>query len=79
MSLSQSVGQFLFGPLFGGVIVAVAGIDWAFGVDAISFLASDQNANSILDAAGNPLTLSTRVTFTVSSSKVSPLRRRRDQ
>jgi MFS family permease len=40
MSLSQSVGQFLFGPLVGGVIVAVAGIDWAFGVDAVTFLAS---------------------------------------
>jgi MFS family permease len=40
MSLSQSVGQFLFGPLFGGVIVAVAGIDWAFGADAVTFLAS---------------------------------------
>jgi len=40
MSLSQSVGQFLFGPLVGGVIVAVFGIDWAFGIDAITFLAS---------------------------------------
>jgi len=40
MSLSQSVGQFLFGPLVGGVIVAVAGIDWAFGVDAVTFLGS---------------------------------------
>jgi MFS family permease len=40
MSLSQSVGQFLFGPLAGGVIVAVFGIDWAFGIDAITFLSS---------------------------------------
>ncbi|HJQ00601.1 MAG TPA: MFS transporter [Jatrophihabitans sp.] len=40
MSLSQSVGQFLFGPLVGGVIVAVFGIDWGFGIDALTFLAS---------------------------------------
>ncbi len=39
-SLSQSIGQFLLGPLFGGVIVAVAGTDWAFGVDAVTFLVS---------------------------------------
>lgn len=40
MSLSQSLGQFLLGPLAGGVIVALAGTDWAFGLDGLSFLIS---------------------------------------
>ena len=40
MSLSQSLGQFLIGPLFGGILVALAGTGWAFGVDAVTFLVS---------------------------------------
>ena len=39
-SLSQSLAQFLLGPLAGGIIVAVAGPAWAFGLDAISFAVS---------------------------------------
>ena len=39
-SLSQSLGQYLAGPLAGGVIVAAAGTSWAFGIDAISFAVS---------------------------------------
>jgi MFS transporter, DHA3 family, tetracycline resistance protein len=39
-SLSQSVAQYLAGPLAGGLIVAVTGPGWAFGLDAISFAAS---------------------------------------
>lgn len=40
ISLSQSLGQYLVGPLAGGVIVATAGSAWAFGVDGITFLVS---------------------------------------
>lgn len=40
MSLSQSLGQFLIGPLAGGVIVALAGTSWAFMVDGLTFLIS---------------------------------------
>jgi MFS family permease len=40
MSLSQSLGQFLLGPLAGGVIVALVGTSWAFGVDGATFLIS---------------------------------------
>jgi len=40
MSLSQSLGQFLIGPLAGGVIVALAGTSWAFGIDGLTFLIS---------------------------------------
>jgi MFS family permease len=39
-SLSQSVAQYLAGPLAGGLIVAVTGTGWAFGIDAISFVVS---------------------------------------
>ncbi|MEO9237084.1 MAG: MFS transporter, partial [Jatrophihabitantaceae bacterium] len=40
LSLSNSLGQFLIGPLAGGVLVALAGTGWAFGVDAATFLVS---------------------------------------
>jgi MFS family permease len=40
MSLSQSLGEFLLGPLVGGVIVALAGTSWAFGIDGATFLIS---------------------------------------
>lgn len=40
MSLSQSLGQFLLGPLAGGVLVALVGTDWGFGVDGVTFLVS---------------------------------------
>jgi MFS family permease len=36
-SLSQSAAQYLLGPLAGGIIVAVIGASWAFGIDAASF------------------------------------------
>jgi predicted MFS family arabinose efflux permease len=39
-SLSQSLAQYLVGPLAGGVIVAATGTAWAFGLDAISFVIS---------------------------------------
>jgi hypothetical protein len=39
-SLSQSLSQFLFGPLVGGLIVATAGAGWAFGIDGASFAVS---------------------------------------
>jgi predicted MFS family arabinose efflux permease len=39
-SLSQSLAQYLVGPLAGGVIVAATGAAWAFGLDAISFAVS---------------------------------------
>jgi predicted MFS family arabinose efflux permease len=38
--LSQSLAQYLLGPAVGGIIVAVTGVDWAFGLDAISFAIS---------------------------------------
>ncbi|HJQ01704.1 MAG TPA: MFS transporter [Jatrophihabitans sp.] len=40
MLLSQSLGQFLIGPLCGGILVALAGTGWAFGVDGVSYLIS---------------------------------------
>ena len=40
MSLSQSLGQYLAGPLAGGLIVAVFGSAWSFGLDGVSFLIS---------------------------------------
>lgn len=39
-ALSQSLAQYLIGPLAGGVIVALTGGAWAFGLDAISFAVS---------------------------------------
>lgn len=39
-SLSSSFSQYLFGPLAGGIIVAVVGTDWAFGLDGLSFAVS---------------------------------------
>jgi MFS family permease len=39
-SLSQSLAQYLLGPLAGGIIVAATGAAWAFGLDAISFAVS---------------------------------------
>ena len=39
-SLSQSLAQYLLGPLAGGVIVAATGTAWAFGIDAVSFAVS---------------------------------------
>lgn len=39
-SLGQSLAQYLAGPAAGGLIVAIAGTAWAFGLDAISFAVS---------------------------------------
>lgn len=39
-ALGQSLAQYLIGPLAGGVIVALTGGAWAFGLDAISFAVS---------------------------------------
>jgi predicted MFS family arabinose efflux permease len=39
-SFSQSLAQFLLGPLAGGLVVAVIGPSWAFGLDAGSFVVS---------------------------------------
>lgn len=39
-TLTQSLTQFLLGPLAGGLIVAVIGTAWAFGIDAVSFVVS---------------------------------------
>jgi len=39
-SLSQSLAQFLIGPLAGGIIVATAGAGWAFWIDGASFAVS---------------------------------------
>jgi MFS family permease len=39
-SLSQSLAQFLIGPLAGGIIVAVAGTGWTFVIDGVSFAVS---------------------------------------
>lgn len=39
-SLSQSLAQYLLGPLAGGLIVAAIGPAWAFGADAVSFAVS---------------------------------------
>jgi MFS family permease len=39
-TLSQSLAQFLVGPLLGGVLIAAAGATWAFGIDAATFAIS---------------------------------------
>jgi MFS family permease len=39
-SLSQSMSQYLLGPLVGGIIVAAVGTGWAFGIDGVSFAVS---------------------------------------
>jgi Transmembrane secretion effector len=39
-TLSQSLTQYLLGPLAGGLIVAAVGSAWAFGIDAASFVVS---------------------------------------
>ena len=39
-SLSQSLAQYLIGPIAGGIIVAAAGSGWAFGIDSASFVVS---------------------------------------
>lgn len=38
--MSGQLAQGLFGPAFGGAIVAGVGIAWAFGIDALSFVVS---------------------------------------
>ena len=38
--LSQSLAQYLAGPLAGGVLVAALGTGWAFAVDGLTFLVS---------------------------------------
>lgn len=40
MSLSQSLGQYLAGPLAGGLTVAVLGSSWSFAIDGLSFVVS---------------------------------------
>lgn len=40
MSLSQSLGQYLAGPLVGGLTVAVLGSAWSFAIDGMSFFIS---------------------------------------
>ncbi|MGH3250679.1 MAG: MFS transporter [Trebonia sp.] len=39
-TLSESLAQFLVGPLLGGVLIAAAGATWAFGIDAATFAIS---------------------------------------
>jgi len=39
-SLSESLAQFLLGPILGGVLVATIGPAWAFGIDAVTFAVS---------------------------------------
>lgn len=39
-TISQSLTQYLLGPLAGGLIVASVGTAWAFGIDAASFVVS---------------------------------------
>jgi MFS family permease len=39
-TLSESLAQFLAGPLLGGVLIATAGATWAFGIDAATFAVS---------------------------------------
>lgn len=39
-STSMTVAQSLLGPALGGVVVAAIGSAWAFGIDALTFLAS---------------------------------------
>jgi MFS transporter, DHA3 family, tetracycline resistance protein len=39
-TLSESLAQYLAGPLLGGVLIAVAGATWAFGIDAATFAIS---------------------------------------
>ena len=39
-SLSESLAQFLAGPLLGGVLIATAGATWAFAIDAATFAVS---------------------------------------
>jgi MFS family permease len=36
-SLSQTLAQFLLGPLAGGILLTLTGPTWAFGLDAVSF------------------------------------------
>lgn len=48
-SLSQSLSQFLVGPLLGGAIVAAVGSSWAFGIDSASFAASAACLSAIRD------------------------------
>jgi MFS family permease len=51
-SLSQSLAQYLLGPLAGGVIVAVIGTGWAFGIDGISFAVSAACLAAMRDFTG---------------------------
>jgi MFS family permease len=39
-TLSESLAQFLIGPLLGGVLIAAVGATWAFGIDAVTFAIS---------------------------------------
>jgi MFS transporter, DHA3 family, tetracycline resistance protein len=39
-TLSESLAQFLVGPLLGGVLIAAVGATWAFGIDAATFAVS---------------------------------------
>jgi MFS family permease len=50
-SLSQSLSQYLFGPLAGGITVVAVGTGWAFGLDGFSFAVSAACLLAIRDAA----------------------------
>ncbi|HTU75994.1 MAG TPA: MFS transporter [Trebonia sp.] len=39
-SLSESLAQFLVGPILGGILLALIGSAWAFGIDAVTFVVS---------------------------------------
>jgi MFS family permease len=50
-SLSQSLSQYLLGPLAGGVFVVAVGTGWAFGLDGVSFAVSAACLLAMRDAA----------------------------
>jgi predicted MFS family arabinose efflux permease len=53
-SLSQSLAQYLLGPLAGGFVVAVTGTAWGFGLDAASFAVSAACLALMRPSAGRP-------------------------
>lgn len=52
-STSMTVAQSLLGPALGGVVVAAMGSAWAFGIDALTFLASAGFLTAMRPGAGH--------------------------
>jgi MFS transporter, DHA3 family, tetracycline resistance protein len=59
ISLSQSLGLYVAGPLLGGLIAATLGTAWAFGIDGVSFAISVVTLAALRGISRTPMLRST--------------------